>query len=151
MKQVHIIGIDLAKQGFQLHGARSDGSVAFRKKLTRGKVLGFLALQPRCQVAMEACGSAHYWGREIGELGHEVKIMPPLYVKAYVKRQKNATCGAQTSLPGLNRPRRFPEQRAIGPEIPSGEAYPLAWARSHVNRQSSILMWRKTAINYPRK
>ena len=59
MKQVHIIGIDLAKQGFQLHGARPDGSVAFRKKLTRGKVLGFLVSQPRCEVPMEACGSAH--------------------------------------------------------------------------------------------
>ena len=70
MEQVHIIGIDLAKHGFQLHGARQDGSVAFRKKLTRGKVLSFLESQPRCDVAMEACGSAHYWGREIGELGH---------------------------------------------------------------------------------
>ena len=86
-ERVCIIGIVLAKQSFQLHWARPDGSVAFRKKLTRGRVLGFLASQPRCLVAMEACASAHYWGREIGELGHEVKIMPPRYVKAYVKRQ----------------------------------------------------------------
>ena len=85
MEQVHMIGIDLAKQGFQLHGARPDGSVAFRKKLTRRKVLGFLASQPQREVAMEACGSAHYWGREIG---HEVKIIPPVYVKPFVKRQK---------------------------------------------------------------
>ena len=65
MEQVHIIGIDLAKHGFQLHGAHPDGSVAFRKKLTRGKVLGFLESQPQCRVAMEACGSAHYWGRDL--------------------------------------------------------------------------------------
>ena len=57
--------------------------------------MGFLESQPRCQVAMEACGSAHYWGREIGELGHEVKIMPPRYVKAYVKRQKNDASDAE--------------------------------------------------------
>ena len=70
MEQVHI-GIDLAKHGFQLHGARPDGSIAFRKKPTRGKVLGFLASQPRCEVAKEAYGSAHYWGREVGKLGHD--------------------------------------------------------------------------------
>ena len=62
MDQVSIIGIDLAKNSFQLHGARADGSVAFRKKLSRGKVLDFLAAQPSCVVAMEACASAHYWG-----------------------------------------------------------------------------------------
>lgn len=87
MERVYTIGIDLAKQSFQLHGARADGSVAFRKKLTRTKVLDFMASQPRCLVAMEACASAHYWSREIGELGHEVKTIPPVYVKPYVKRQ----------------------------------------------------------------
>ena len=104
MEQVHMIGIDLAKQGFQLHGARPDGSVAFRKKLTRGKVLGFLASQPRCEVAMEACGSAHYWGREIGELGHEVKIMPPAYVKPFVKRHKNDEADAEAICEAVSRP-----------------------------------------------
>ena len=62
MDQVSAIGIDLAKQSFQLHGARRDGSVAFRRKLSRGKLLDSLALQPRCVVAMEACASAHHWG-----------------------------------------------------------------------------------------
>ncbi len=104
MEQVHIIGIDLAKHGFGLHGARVDGSVAFRKKLTRGKVLGFLESQPQCRVAMEACGSAHYWGREIGELGHEVKIMPPRYVKAFVKRQKNDDADAEAICEAASRP-----------------------------------------------
>ena len=95
MEQVHIIGIDLAKQGFQLHGARPDGSVAFRKKLTRGKVLDFLASRPRCLVVMEACAGAHYWGREIGKLGHEVKLVPPVYVKPFVKRHKNDEADAE--------------------------------------------------------
>ena len=63
MHHVSIIGIDLAKHSFQLHGARADGSVAFRRKLSREKVLDFLFSQPRCEVAMEACASAHYWGR----------------------------------------------------------------------------------------
>ena len=69
MEEVSIIGIDLAKRSFQVHGAQADGSVAYRKKLSRGKLLGFLASQPACTVAMEACASAHYWGREIGALG----------------------------------------------------------------------------------
>ena len=85
MEQVTIIGIDLAKHSFQLHGAQANGSVAFRKKLSRGKLLDFLASQPRCAVAMEACASAHYWGRETEKLGHEVKLIPPVYVKPFVK------------------------------------------------------------------
>ena len=88
MEEVGIIGIDLAKRSFQVHGARSDGSVVYRKKLRRGKVLSFLASQPGCTVAMEACDSAHYWGREIVALGHEVRLVPPIYVKPFVKRQK---------------------------------------------------------------
>ena len=83
MEQVSIIGIDLAKSSFQLHGARVDGSVAFRKKLSRTKLLDFLAAQPCCVVAMEACASAHYWGRETEKLGHEIKLVPPIYVKQF--------------------------------------------------------------------
>ena len=94
----------LAKQGFQLHGARPDGSVAFRKKLTRGKVLDFLASHPRCLVAMEACASAHYWGREIGKLDHEVKLMPPVYVKPFVKRHKNDAADAEAICEAASRP-----------------------------------------------
>jgi len=71
-----MIGIDLAKNSFQLHGAWAVGSVAFRKKLSRGRVLEFLASQPSCAVAMEACTDAHYWGREIGDMGHTVRLIP---------------------------------------------------------------------------
>ena len=87
MEQVNIIGIDLAKRSFQLHGARADGSVAFRRKVSREKLLHFLAALPRCAVAMEACASAHHWGREIMQLGHDVRLVPPIYVKPFVNRQ----------------------------------------------------------------
>ena len=76
----------------------------FRKKLSRGKLHGFLASQPRCVVAMEACGSAHYWGRETLELGHQVKLVPPIYVKPFVKRQKNDTADAEVIVEAAQRP-----------------------------------------------
>ena len=104
MKEVSIIGIDLSKNSFQMHGAYSDGSVAFRRKLSRGRVLAFLLSQPRCTVAMEACGGAHYWGREIGKLGHEVRVIPPIYVKPYVKRQKNDAADAEAICEAAQRP-----------------------------------------------
>ena len=104
MAEVTIIGIDLAKRSFQLHGSRADGSVAFRKKLSREKVLGFMALQPRCVVALEACASAHYWGREIGKFGHGVKLVPPVYVKPFVKRQKNGAADAEAICEAASRP-----------------------------------------------
>ena len=104
MVQVTIIGIDLAKNSLQLHGARVDGSVAFRKKLSRGKVLDFLAAQPSCVVAMEACASAHYWGRAIEKLSHEVKLIPPIYVKPFVKQHKNDTKDAEATSEAAQRP-----------------------------------------------
>ena len=104
MDEVTIIGIDLAKRSFQVHGAMEDGSVAFRKKLSRGKLLDFVASQPRCVVAMEACASAHHWGREIMQLGHEVRLIPPIYVKPFVKRQKNDAADAEAICEAAQRP-----------------------------------------------
>lgn len=89
MEDVNIIGLDLAKNVFQAHGARADGSVAFRTKISRSKVLSFFASAPKCLVAMEACGSAHHWVRQIGALGHDVRLIAPIYVKPFVKRNKN--------------------------------------------------------------
>ena len=86
MEKASMIGMDLAKNSFQLHGAGADGSVAFRKKLSRSKVLTFLGNQAPCVVAMEACAGAHDWGRRIQKLGHEVRLVPPAYVKPFVSR-----------------------------------------------------------------
>ncbi|ETD90982.1 IS110 family RNA-guided transposase, partial [Rhodobacter capsulatus] len=104
MPEVAIVGIDIAKQVFQLHGAAADGSVAFRKKLSRGQLLGFLAELPPCIVAMEACATGHHWGREISALGHEVRLIPPIYVKPFVKRQKNDANDAEAISEAASRP-----------------------------------------------
>lgn len=104
MSEIAISGLDLAKRVFRLHGAKADSSVAFRLKLPRARVLDFLASQQRCVVAMEACASAHSWGREIARLGHEVRLIPPSYVKPFVKRQKNDAADAETISEAASRP-----------------------------------------------
>lgn len=104
MAVASIIGIDLGKRSFQLHGAGADGAVAFRQKLSREKVLAFLARQPGAVVAMEACGSAHHWGREIAKLGHKAQLIPPVYVKPCVKRQKNDAADAEAIAEAASRP-----------------------------------------------
>jgi len=100
----NIIGLDLAKRVFQAHGARADGSVVFRRKLTRQQVLTFFSKQPRCIVAMEACATAHDWGRALQALGHEVRPVPPAYVKPFVKRQKNDAADAEAIAEAAARP-----------------------------------------------
>ena len=104
MAEVTIIGIDLAKRVFQLHGASGDGSVVFRKKLSRGQVLAFISQQSRCGVAMEACATAHGWGSEFEKLGHDVRLIPPVYVKPFVKRQKNDAADAEAIVEAALRP-----------------------------------------------
>src|SRR5215213_4063077 len=104
MNQVSTVGVDLAKHIFQLHGADSAGAVVFRKKLRRGQLLAFLATLPPCTVAMEACGSAHYWGREIAKLGHMVKLIAPAHLKPFVKRQKNDMADAEAICEAAQRP-----------------------------------------------
>src|ERR1051325_216938 len=104
MNQVSTVGLDLAKYIFQLHGADSAGAVVFRKRLRRGQLLAFLATLPPCTVAMEACGSAHYWGREIAKLGHTVRLIAPAYVKPFVKRQKNDRADAEAICEAAQRP-----------------------------------------------
>jgi transposase len=96
--------LDIAKHSFQAHGADALGRVVFRRKITRAKLLMFLASQPRCLVALEACGGAHYWGREISKLGHTVRLIPPAYVKPFVKRQKNDAADAEAICEAAQRP-----------------------------------------------
>jgi transposase len=104
MGEVSTIGLDLAKSVFQAHGADAAGAVIFRRKLRRDQVLAFFASQPRCLVAMEACAGGHYWAREIGALGHEIRLIPPAYVKPFVKRQKNDMADAEAICEAALRP-----------------------------------------------
>ena len=104
MKEISMIGLDLAKNIFQVHGADHAGHAVLRKRLRRGQVLEYFAMLPRCVVAMEACASAHYWGREIGRLGHDVRLLPPAYVKPFVKRQKNDAADAEAICEAASRP-----------------------------------------------
>jgi len=95
MGEVSIVGIDLAKHVFQLHGADAAGAVVFRRKLSRAKLLTFLSSLPKCTVAMEACAGAHHWGRAVQAIGHEARLIAPAYVKPFVKRQKNDMADAE--------------------------------------------------------
>src|SRR5487761_1985652 len=104
MTSVTRIGLDLAKNVFQIHGIDEAGNVVVTRKLRRGAVLGFFAQLPSCLVAMEACGSAHYWGREIAALGHEVRLIPPAHVKPYVRRNKTDAADAAAICEAAVRP-----------------------------------------------
>ena len=104
MAQATTIGLDIAKYVFQVHGADRAGHVLFRKRITRAKLLGFLAAQARCVVAMEACAGAHYWAREIAKLGHHVRLIAPIYVKPFIKRQKSDAADAEAICEAAQRP-----------------------------------------------
>jgi transposase len=104
MKEVSIVGLDLAKRVFQVHGVDAQGRVTVQKRLTRSELpVWFSRLQP-CLVGMEACATAHYWAREIAKLGHQVRLIPPAYVKPYVRRQKNDRADAAAICEAVSRP-----------------------------------------------
>jgi len=104
MGEVITIGLDIAKAVFQVHGIDGVGAVVIRKRVSRAKMLEFFADLPRCLVGIEACPSAHHWGRELQALGHTVKLMPPSYVKAYLKRGKNDANDAAAICEAVTRP-----------------------------------------------
>src|SRR3954465_14239652 len=89
MQAITTIGLDIAKSVFQVHGVDAEGKVVIRRQLKRRYVLAFFQKLPSCLVGIEACASSHHWSRELQALGHTVRLMPPAYVKPYVKRQKN--------------------------------------------------------------
>jgi transposase len=104
MREITTVGLDLAKYAFQVHGADATGAVVLQRKLRRDEVLGFFAGLPTCRVGMEACATAHFWARRIAALGHDVRLIPPAYVKPYVARQKNDAADAAAICEAVSRP-----------------------------------------------
>ena len=104
MGEIATIGLDLAKNVFQVHGIDAQGKALARRQLRRAEVLAFFAKRPPCLVGMEACATAHYWAREIAKLGHEVRLIPPAYVKPYVKRGKTDAADAEAIAEAVTRP-----------------------------------------------
>lgn len=104
MNKITTVGIDLAKNVFQLHGVDERGAVVLRVQLRRGQLLRTLAQLPQCLIGMEACGSAQYWGRQLERLGHTVRVMSPQFVKPYVKSQKNDPADAEAICEAVQRP-----------------------------------------------
>src|SRR5258705_7727157 len=104
MSEITTIGLDVAKHVFQVHGIDAQGTTVLRKRLRRGQVVAFFSRIPRCVVGLEACATAHYWARELGALGHEVRLMPAQYVKAYIKRNKHDAADAEAICEAVERP-----------------------------------------------
>lgn len=104
MGEVVTVGLDIAKSVFQVHGVDAAGEVIVRRQIRRAQLLEYFAKLPACLVGIEACASAHNWARELGALGHEVRLMPASYVKPYVKRQKNDAADAEAICEAVTRP-----------------------------------------------
>src|SRR5258708_11876534 len=118
MQMITTIGLDIAKSVFQVHGVDAGGQVIVRRQLKRRYVLTFFQKLSPCLVGIEACGSSHYWSRELQAVGHTVRVMPPAYVKPYVKRQKNDMADAEAICEAVTRanmrfvPTKTPEQQS---------------------------------------
>lgn len=104
MFEVSTAGVDLAKNVIQLHGVDADDKVVVKRQLRRNQFLSFFEGRPRCLIGMEACYGAHHWGRRLEEMGHEVRLMPPSYVKPYVKRGKTDAADAEAICEAVTRP-----------------------------------------------
>jgi transposase len=118
MQTITTIGFDIAKSIFQVHGVDATGQVVVRRQLKRRQVLVFFEKLPPCLIGIEACASSHHWSRELQALGHAVRLMPPAYVKPYVKRQKNDMADAEAICEAVTRanmrfvPTKTPEQQS---------------------------------------
>src|SRR5438067_12186021 len=112
MRTITTIGLDIAKSVFQVHGVDAVGQVVIRRQLKRRYVLTFFQKLPSCLIGIEACASSHHWSRELQSLGHKVRLMPPAYVKPYVKRHKNDATDAEAICEAVSRPNmRFVETK----------------------------------------
>src|SRR5207245_8012288 len=114
MQAITTIGLDIAKSVFQVHGIDATGSVIIRRQLKRRHVLAFFEKLPPCLIGIEACATSHYWSRELRASGHTVRLMPPAYVKPYVKRQKNDAAGAEAICEAVTRA----NMRFVGTKTP---------------------------------
>ena len=129
MQTITTVGLDIAKSVFQMHGVDAEGQVVMRRQLKRRYVLAFFQKLPSCLVGIEACASSHHWSRELMALGHTVRLMPPAYVKPYVKRQKNDATDAEAICEAVTRANmRFVATKT--PEQQSG----LVLHRTRANR-----------------
>ena len=134
--QVTRIGLDIAKSVFQVHGVDRHGQVVVRKQLSRGKVLPFFAQLPACRIGMEACGSAHYWGRELQKLGHDVRLMAVQLIKPYRTKQKNDRTDAEAICEAASRPQmRFVPVKTVEQQ-----------AVLTVHRARELLVTERTAV-----
>jgi transposase len=135
--EITTIGLDIAKRVFQVHGADSAGRAVLRRKLQRAELLAFFKALPACLVGIEACGTAHYWAREIRAFGHEVRLLPPAYVKPYVKRGKTDAADAEAICEAITRP----SMRAVPIKTAEQQAVlMLHWVRDLLVRQRTMLI-----------
>lgn len=140
-----MIGVDLAKNVYQLHGASMTGQVKFRRKLPRGQFLRFMETQPAAVIVMEACGSAHHWARELAKLGHEIKLIAPQYVRPFVKRQKNDAADAEAIVTAAQRP----EMQFVEPKTQDQQAKGILFrARERIVHQRTELVNALRAVLY---
>ena len=126
MQTVTTIGLDIAKSVFQVHGVDTEGNVVIRRQLKRRYVMTFFQKLPPCLVGIEACASSHHWSRELQAIGHSVRLMPPAYVKPYVKRHKNDATDAEAICEAVTRPNmRFVATKTRrATELPDAAPYP---------------------------
>ena len=120
--EVTTIGLDLGKDVFQVHGITADGTVVFNRSIRRRQLLKFFETLPSCLVGIEACGSAHHWARELTAIGHDVRLMPAVYVKPYVKRGKTDAVDAEAICEAVTRPTmRFVAVKSKGATGPADD------------------------------
>jgi transposase len=137
MNKISVIGLDLAKNVFQVHGVDGEGEVVVRKQLKRSQVRRFFANLEPSLVGMEACGGSHYWSRELAGLGHTVRIMAPVFVKPYLKTNKNDRNDAEAICEAVQRP----SMRFVKPKTPEQQAV------LHLHHGRRLLVRQRIALN----
>jgi len=137
MQTVTTIGLDIAKSVFQVHGVDANGQVVIRRQLKRRYILAFFQKVPPCLVGIEACASSHHWSRELQALGHTVRLMPPAYVKPYVKRHKNDATDAEAICEAVGRP----NMRFVATKTPGQQSCLTLHRTRHlfIRQQTSVI------------